>query len=452
MLKNLNFSVTVQEEWKHATCDKYDYMIAVFCGTVAGVIDSLFVGSPEDSLLGKASDSAADELVKKFASLCGWSPKTGNEDNIASAIGFLERKFPVNYDQSSMSDVNDVFHMAPNNHHFKSLSHAPDLIGLFFSILDQFTNTSSFLLDGKLIRIDTSDIESPLKGENLVAKIFSGFCNWLGHIMSDLAGSSGGRGSGIGRGSGVAIPFMELFQFCDFGSFQVGPYRNDFATVMTKVFQNGYDLRFAAAMSIPVIIEELMIRAIWTLRFHYAKGYEWKECIPSTEHADLRIMLIVGNTALCLIDVSDAGIRTLVHGGNIVMFILHLNFVAWSRLLILVVKELIVRFGPELKWLLKQILNWFLYASQTPNEKKLIQEFYERMNIIDVTNQQLLQELVQAVQIEYIEAHIKIDASLNSYFDNQTRIDASVELAKLMEVDENKIMQSDTDFYLFFNS
>ena len=28
--------------------------------------------------------------------MCGWDPKKGKEDSIASAIGFLEKKFPVN--------------------------------------------------------------------------------------------------------------------------------------------------------------------------------------------------------------------------------------------------------------------------------------------------------------------------------------------------------------------
>ena len=33
----------------------------------------------------------------------------------------------------------------------KSLAHSPDIIGLFFSILNQFTSTSTFLNDGQLI-------------------------------------------------------------------------------------------------------------------------------------------------------------------------------------------------------------------------------------------------------------------------------------------------------------
>lgn len=100
--------------------------------------------------------------------------------------------------------------MSTKNHHIKSLSHSPDIIGLFFSVLNQFTSTSSFVSGGKLVTIKTESFE--LQGNNLVSKVFCGIVNWFGHIMSDVAGSSGSRGN-IGRGSGVAIPFLNSSNF-----------------------------------------------------------------------------------------------------------------------------------------------------------------------------------------------------------------------------------------------
>lgn len=64
-------------------------MIAAFCGAATGLIDVLFVGAPGMSKLGKITDEAADELVKKAAKLAGWKPRPENKNNIASAIGFL---------------------------------------------------------------------------------------------------------------------------------------------------------------------------------------------------------------------------------------------------------------------------------------------------------------------------------------------------------------------------
>ncbi|WP_052414527.1 hypothetical protein [Paenibacillus sp. FSL R5-0345] len=439
-----------KEEWARAKCDKYDYMIAAFCGAAAGLIDVLFVGAPGMSKLGKITDEAADELVKKAAKLAGWNPRSGNENNIASAIGFFERNYGVNYDQKNTSEVNDLFNMAPKNHHYKSLSHSPDPIGLFFSILDQFMNTSSFLSDGKLIRIDTTDLKSPLKGGNFIAKIFSGFCNWLGHIMSDMAGSSGNRGLGsLGRGTGVSIPFMELFQLCDFGEFQVGKDRQTLAVVMTRVFQEGYDLRFGAAMAIPVLIEELMIRAIWVIRQRFYEKKDWSECIPTKQHADLRIMLIVGNGVLCLIDGTDAAVHGLIKGGNVMTFILHLNYVAWARLIMLVLRELRIRLGPVISELLSKFEEAILYHV-TPRERKVIQQFYERIQQLDVSLEILLQEFTLQIEKEYQLISHEIVETFSSENSSIMQAEHSITLAKLCGVNDSKIIKSNKDLDDFF--
>jgi len=439
-----------KEEWKHAKCDRYDYMIAAFCGAAAGLVDILFVGAPGMSKLGNITDAAADELVKKSAKLAGWKPKPGNENSVASAIGFFERNYAVNYDQKSTSEVGGLFNMAAKNHHYKSLSHSPDIIGLFFSILDQFMNTSSFLSDGQLIRIDTSDKESPLKGGNLPAKLFSGFCNWLGHIMSDMAGSSGNRGPGsTGRGTGVSIPFMELFQLCDFGKLQVGKDRQTLAEVMTRVFQEGYDLRFGAAMAIPVLMEELMIKAIWVIRQRFFEKKDWSECIPTKQHADLRIMLIVGNSTLCLIDGTDAAVHGIVEGGNVMVFILHLNYVAWVRLIMLVLRELLIRFGPVISDALRKFQEEILYIV-TPKERAAIQQFYNRMQQLDVSLEVLLREFTIQVEQEYQLIYHEIEETFSSKNSTAVQAEHSMALAKACGVDDSKIMKNNKDLDDFF--
>lgn len=320
----------------HDKCDKYDYLIAVGCGALAGMIDIFLVGSPTDSKLQIWTDAQVDKTVMTFAKTCGWSPREGKENSVASAIGFLEKKFPVNYDQRHSGDVGDLFTMSAKNHHMKSLAHSPDIIGLFFSILNQFTSTSSFLHNGQLITIQTETYE--LQGHDFVSKLFCGVANWFGHIMSDVAGSSGASG----RGSGVVIPFYELFQLCDFGSFQVGDHRNTLATVATKVFQEGYDARFGLTMAIPVVICDLSIKLIWAIKHYFYHKRPLIDCIPSKKHDDLRMMLIVGNGTLCLMDGADAAIRS---SGNWVNFFLRLNIIAWYRLVALVFREVCIRVG-----------------------------------------------------------------------------------------------------------
>lgn len=336
----------IKQLFYHDKCDKYDYLVAVGCGAIAGLVDIFFLGSPADSKLERWTDAQVDQAVMAFARKLGWKPNAQNAQNVKSAIGFLERGFAVNYDQRHSGDVNNLFRMSTKNHHLKSLAHSPDPIGLFFSILNQFTSTSSFFSNGKLITIETESFDVQenfrdwplLQGHNFAAKLFCGFLNWLFHIMSDVAGSSGA----IGRGSGVALPFYELFQLCDFGNLQVGQYRNTIATIATKVFEEGYDARFGLTMSIPVILCDLSIKLLWAIKHYFYNKRPLSECIPNKWHDDLRIMLIFGDGTLCLMDGADAAIRS---GGNWVNFFLRLNIIAWFRLVSLVLREICIRTG-----------------------------------------------------------------------------------------------------------
>jgi len=320
-------------------CDKYDYLAAVACGAVAGVIDIFLVGAPGNSALVNWTDTQTDNAVKGFAKISGWKPRDGQGENVASAIGYLEGKFRVNYDQRYSSDVNGLFTMSTRNHHMMSLAHSPDIVGLFFSLLNQFTSTASFAANGQLITIQSETFE--LQGSNFIAKVFCGIANWFGHIMSDIAGSSGSRGN-IGRGTGVVIPFYELFQFCKFGRFNIGQDRQDMATITVRAFQEGYDFRFGMAAAIPVIITDLAIRLIWSLRRYFQYGKPLKECIPNSSHSDLRVMLLFGQGTLCVMDGINAGIYS---GGNFLAFFMRLNLIAWFRFITLVLKELCIRVG-----------------------------------------------------------------------------------------------------------
>lgn len=318
------------------SCDKYDYLAAIACGAIGGMIDIFLVGAPGDSVLGNWTDAQVDNAVKGFAKLSGWTPSADQSGNVASAVGFLERKFKVNYDHRHSGDVGNLFKMSTKNHHMMSLAHSPDIIGLFFSILNQFTSTASFVANGQLITISTDT--NLLQGGNFIAKIFCGVTNWFGHVMSDIAGSSGS----VQRGSGVVAPFYELFGFCKFGQFSVGKDKQDLATIATRAFQEGYDFRFSLATAIPVVITDLSIRLIWGLRQHFQYHKPAKDCIPTSKHASLRVMLIFGNGTLCVIDGLDAGIRS---GGNYLTFFMRLNLIAWFRFLTLVLKEVCIRVG-----------------------------------------------------------------------------------------------------------
>jgi hypothetical protein len=333
-IQRIELEKRIKDEFtiKNAQCDKYDYLIAGTCGVLGGLIDVFFVGMPGEGKLTKVADSAVDSAVEKFASVCGWQGAKEGGDSTKSAIGYLERNFKVNYDQATTFGKNGtdgaVKNLSPKNHHLKSLAHSPDLVGLFFSILNQFTDTSTFISNGQIITIDTETHE--LKGGNFIAKIFSGFANWLGHLFSDMAGSSGASG----RGAGIPIPFYNLLLLLNVGEF--GQHRQSFATVATQVFEKGYDLRHGVAMAIPVLITELLTRLMWASKQRFYHKKQWMECIPSANNPELRRMLLVAHGTLCLIDAGDAALKS---GGDMVQFLLRTNLIGWARFGTLALKE-----------------------------------------------------------------------------------------------------------------
>lgn len=176
-------------------CDKIDYILAASSGALCGIIDIFLVGKPGESPIGNLTGKWFSNRVCDFSKLCGWS---GGKDS-SSAIRFLEKKFKIPYDQNGLGDIaKEVLDLSPSNHHFKSLAHNPNLLGLFFSILDQFSNTSHFVSDGNLIIVDNSNSEFRLQGNNIPGKLVSGFLNWFGHIVSDISGASGSKTRGMG--------------------------------------------------------------------------------------------------------------------------------------------------------------------------------------------------------------------------------------------------------------
>lgn len=408
-MKNINMiesEQNIKQVFYNDKCDKFDYLIAAGSGLIAGFVDIFFVGEPLNSKLQPWTDEKVGRVVQKFAKYQGWSPRSDCKDSLKSAIGFLERNNKVNYDQRYSPDIKDLFKMSTKNHHMKSLAHSPSPIGLIFSLINQFSSTSTFLSDNKIITIETDTFE--LKGSDFVSKIFCGFTNWLGHIMSDICGSSGSSG----RGSGIVIPFYELLQACNFGSFSVGKHRNTLAKIATKAFEQGYDCRFGITMALPVVINDLLIRLMWSLKHYFYDKRPFAECIPTKRHDDLRVMLIIGNCVLCLMDGVDAFLRG---KGNVLKVFLRINLIAWFRLICLVVKEVSIRFGLSRQLyaykVINQELSHYMLKLQKidielfKKESKQYIDFVKNLNNVNDTNdlnKLLLDEYtIQGIDLPY---------------------------------------------------
>lgn len=439
-------------------CDEYDYLIAVFSGLVSGLIDSFFVGKPNfennyNSKLGTLSDDFSNKVLEKvsdqlisrdlkiYSSLKASGLKGEELHNALEAKGipknyslkgyptikdkitYLENKFKVSYDQSTNDKLmGDYTNITPGNHHLKSLSHTPDFIGLIFAVLDQFTKETTVVEKGKLIRVVPVENKIELRGSDVISKLFCAVCNWLGHLLSDFCGSHSSKG----RGAGIPIPFFELFQFCDFGSFtSVSNSKKQteysIATLAVKVYENGYDARHGIAMSTPLIINDLIIKFLWAIKKHFVHNFDWRECIPSEKYPDLRLMMIIGNGCLCVTDGVDAAIRS---KGDILEFALHLNYVAWLRLATRVLKELELRFGftyEDLKTQYEYLnykLDQYLLKLESIDYNILNQEINDLQYVIDEMEGSELLECDKVLYIYIKKYNIKLDFSSFNEFED----------------------------------
>lgn len=423
-------------------CDKLDYILAASSGALCGIIDIFLVGKPGESPLGDITDKWFAARTMDFAKLC--HPEKKNFDSLDSALRFLEKEFKIPYDQTGLGDAGKaVFDLTAKNHHFKSLAHNPSLLGLFFSILDQFSNTSHFVTDGQLISLQKAGEGWELQGDNIPSKLFCGFANWIGHLISDVSGSSSSASKG-NRGTGLPSPFWtwtnDIIVIKAKLGLSVTETDKAINELALNIFEKGYDTRFQMAQAIPVFLNELLTRLVYGIRrlFRYFSETPrsersfprmWKKCEPFS-NATVKRMLSVAHGTFCLVDVGDAVGRSFVAGGgtfNAVEFILRLNVVGVGRFAISLYGEA------------RRTISY--------NHAKRESDFASR-EIVIVTN---YIEGLKILTHQYNDSHLltfisdfeKSDAYLRAF-------EKSVALAKLRNVSNNKILESKSDIDKYF--
>lgn len=423
-------------------CDKLDYILATSSGALCGIIDIFLVGKPGESPLGNITDKWFVARTIDFAKLC--NPEKKNFDSLDSALRFLEKKFKVPYDQTGLGDAGKtIFDLTAKNHHFKSLAHNPSLLGLFFSILDQFSNTSHFVTDGQLVSLQQADEKWELRGGNIPSKLFCGFANWIGHLISDVSGSSSSAAKG-NRGTGLPSPLWTWTNDIIAIKAKLGLSVTETDKTMNElalnIFEKGYDIRFQTAQAIPVFLNELLVRLIYAIRrlFRYFSeipktersfALMWKKCEPFS-NATVKRMLTVAHGTFCLVDVGDTVGRSLIAGGgtfNAVEFVLRLNVVGVGRFAISLYGE--TRRAISYNHAKKE----FNFASK---ETVIVSNYIEGLKI-------LAHQYDDHHLLMFISDFEKSDAYIKAF-------GKSVTLAEVRNVPVNRILKSKPDIDKYF--
>jgi len=437
-LYNLEETINSIHELK-PTCDKLDYALAASSGAICGVIDIFLVGKPGESPIGDLTDKWFADRTMDFAKLCGWD--NSGDKPLSSAIRFLENKFKIPYDQRGVGDAASfVFGLNPTNHHFKSLAHNPSLLGLFFSILDQFTNSSHFISDGELISLVEADDKFELRGNNVPSKLFCAFVNWFGHLISDMSGASGSKTRGMGIPSPLWTWTNDIIAIKRGLNISASEFDKTVNELAINLYNQGYDTRFQAAQAVPVLINELLVRLMYSIRrlFKYfteiskdKRSFKlmWKMCEPFS-NPTVKRMLTVAHGTFCIIDVGEATAKGFATGGgafNSTEFFLRLNIVGVGRFTISLYGE--VKRGMHIYKVEREII-------VAKKEKMIVENYLEGLRILsDLYDDKEL--------VNFVDDFKKSDLYVEAF-------EKTVALAEKRNVPENAILRNKTEIDSYF--
>lgn len=332
--------------------DTFDYIIAVSSGVIASLIDSLWVGEFSFER-GKAwSNRKVNEFVMKVAESQGYKG-----DRLKGAIKRLEETFNIPSD--NVWKGKDIG-VSAKSHHLDDFAHHPTMIGLFFSILTQFTKEAYFSNSkGEFIPITISNGE--LIGHDIIHKFYAGTINWFFHLISDMSGSSKTGGAGMG----IPGPLVSMLK--EISGLPI--IRNtNLSEFLHKIYrEDRFDLRGELAVlhevgrqALPVIINEVIVRASYFIRQLYnelkqhdsIRELNWKKILPYNNRTINRMLTIATGT-FTAVDLLDAGVRSAIKTGGAInpafwgSFILRVNFVGIGRFAIACYSD--IKMGLELK-------------------------------------------------------------------------------------------------------
>jgi hypothetical protein len=410
------------------------------------MLDILWVG--EFSLergRGIASDKI-DGFVTKTAKMLGCK-----NDDLESAVKFLEKKFPI------PSDGNTPDFGGGLQHHLRDFAHHPTIVGLMFSLLTQFTYKSYGTdTSGSFKIVDVPEVSRAFIGDDVPSKILFGTITWFFHLVSDVAGSS----SSVGKSGGTGIPgpmlalAKELSVLPIFKNMNVS--ENSLSEFLSKLFngtllakhdENGkiiketvikFDLRGELGVGIelgrqavPVVANDCIVRTFYFIR-HLAieirsndiqsisemNQINWDNVKPLNNPTIAR-MLTISTGVFTTIDVGEAVITQ--------KYWVSINYVGVGRFAIAI--------GEDVSWCLKarnskrikqvyEDMKRFAYRQEDNNIYKRIGadmeidklgltieqteilynlEYYKTLNDIQATKQPINKDGIKNLKYEWLE-------------------------------------------------
>ena len=185
-------------------------------------------------------------------------------------------------------------------------------------------------------------------------------------------------------------------------------------------------------------INELLTRAVWTIKQKFFKKLDWKESLPSAKNGDFRLFLLMSSTAFEVVDCADATIHAVnIKSGvemNWVGFFTNVNFIGVTRLSGLVLRECTIRIGS-------------MVASDSGEYAQKVAELIPP----DAEKQVMIMSETIRSYFEYLDYKSKLVESLKEYKEakeQRIRIEKEVEesIARIVNCREEMRLQTEAYF------
>ena len=285
--------------------DKWDYAIGGGTGLFCAILDVLFVQKPL-----KPTVSYSEKVNGLFNQ---WSQSAINNLIPPELAEILEKSFKIGGADASIaqgftSSISGKFN--PINHRFKALNHDP-VLACFIGALDVMNGTCTIVDNGQIKVMNT------LRGASGDYSFFEALGMMLGHLASDFNTPSA-KGN---RGMGIPAPLMGLF-----GTLKGVKVNDvDIANLAEYMYVKGYDARHFVTMSIPVLINEILIRVLYItkeIKYNNRNFFEvFKETLPFNLSPRFRMVLNISYGTMVAINAGKVAITKDILNANYAMWL-----------------------------------------------------------------------------------------------------------------------------------
>ena len=329
--------------------DNIDLIVAASSGFFCGLMDAVFLSNIDLAKCQSLGQSAVEPIIKIM----------GGSNDLTKAVLNLEKRTKKGF--ASDPNLNDFG--GGLQHHLRDMAHHFSPLGLFFSLLTQFTGKCyGFNTAGKFIA--TNVVDKTRIGSSLGQKLANASVDWFFHLASDMMGTS----KTIGRGTGIPGPMLSTAKELS-ALFPAGKDgKNEMSVLVSKMFNgslfadhdiNGKivkgterpldftsELGMSIFQSIPVLLNVTFVRIFYLVRRLIVElrnrkqtpNYKvrWKDLFPFGNSTIIR-MTTIANCTFSAVDLSCAIVTSAIKsGGTLPVFItnmvLNVNFAGLGRM------------------------------------------------------------------------------------------------------------------------